>query len=169
MSLNVSLNQNINRGIDSTALREVTQEIFKRAGSKTADFSSLDLTKFRRADIGMDLYSGKVDSTLAKQVAMANSGMQIQLSEKVATALNFLNNEASKSVMKNVEGKMTIDVKEEVKNTKNVFQLPGFSKLVKISDTAKDKTGSNPFYKGELLKSAKKEEESVEEGLNIFA
>lgn len=166
MSLNVSYNSNIARGIDSTALREVTQEIFKRAESKTADLSTLDLTKFRRADIGMDLYSGSVDSSTARKVAMTNSGMEVSLNESAMASLKFLNGEASKSIFKNVEGKMTPAVNEEAPKTKNVFQLPTFTQLVKTSDLSQDKRGSNPFYKGELLQIQKKEKE---ENLNIFA
>lgn len=166
MSLNVSYTSNISKGIDTAALREVTQEIFKRAESKTADLSSLDLTKFNRANIGMDLYSGKVDSAVARQVAMTNSGMEVALNENAVASLKFLNSEASKSIFQSVEGKMAPAVNEETSATKKTFQLPNFSQLVKTSDLSQDKRGSNPFYKGELLKVQKEEKE---ESINIFA
>jgi hypothetical protein len=166
MSLNVAYSQNINKGIDTQALKEVTQQIFKRAESKSVDLSSLDLTKFKRADLGMDLYSGKVDSSTARQVSMANSGMQINLSENVVASLKFLNNEASKSIFKNVEGKMAPAVNEETAKAKNSFELPKFSQLIKTLDLSKDKNGSNPFHKGALVKVEKKEQE---ESINIFA
>lgn len=166
MSLNVSYTSNIGKGIDSAALREVTQEIFKRAESRASDLSSLDLTKFKRVDMGMDLYNGKVDSAVARQVAMTNSGMQVILSEKAVETLRFLNSEAAKSILKSVEGKMTPAVNEESAKVKNAFQLPSFTQLVKTTDLGQDRRGSNPFYKGELLKVEKKEKE---ENLNIFA
>lgn len=166
MSLNVSLNQNIRKGIDTSVLREVTQEIFKRAESKTADLSTLDLSKFKRADLGMDLYSGKIDASTARQVAMTNSGMQVNLNENVLASIKFLNGEASKSVFKNVEGKIAPAVNEEAPKTQKMTSMPAFTQLIKTSDLGKDKNGSNPFYKGELMK-AKKEEK--EESLNIFA
>jgi len=166
MSLNVSYSQNINKGIDTSVLREVTQEIFKRAESKTVDLSTLDLSKFNRSDLGMDLYSGKVDSSIARQVAMNNSGMQVALNETTIASLKFLNSEASKSIFKAVEGKMTLAVNEETIKAKNVVELPKFSQLIKTVSTSKDKNGSNPFYKGELLKVEKKEEK---EAINIFA
>ena len=165
MSLNVSYSQNINKGIDSTALREVTQQIFNRAESKTLDLTALDLSKFKRVDLGMDLYSGKVDSSVAREVAMAK-GMQVSLNETTLATIKFLNRKASEVALKNIDGKINPSVNEEAPKTKNVFQLPQFSQLVKTSDLNKDKNGSNPFYKGELLKIEKKEKEEV---LNIFA
>jgi len=167
MSLNVSYNQNISKGIDSAALREVTQAIFKRAESKTVDLSTVDLTKFNRADVGMDLYSGSVDTAVARQVAMTNSGMQINLNENALASLKFLNGEAAKSIFKNVEGKMAPAVNEITNQTQKTAELPKFSQLIKTTDLSQDKRGSNPFYKGELLKVEKSEEK--EESLNIFA
>lgn len=167
MSLNVAYNQNINKGIDTSVLKEVTQQIFKRAESKVVDLQSLDLTKFKRADLGMDLYSGKIDASTARQVAMTNSGMQVSLSENALASLKFLNSEASKNILKSVDGKVAFAVNEATTTkTENVIQLPRFNQLIKTSDLGQDKNGSNPFYKGELLK-AKKEEK--EENLNIFA
>ena len=130
MSLNVAYTPNINKGIDTSALREITQEIFKRAETKSVDLSSLDLTKFKRADLGMDLYSGKVDASTARQVAMTNSGMQVALNEKAIASLKFLNGEAAKSIFKVVEGKMAPAVNESVDQTQKVIQLPRFAQLV---------------------------------------
>lgn len=166
MSLNVAYNQNITRGIDTAALKEVTQAIFKRAESKTSDLSSLDLTKFNRVDLGMDLYSGKVDASTARKVAMTNSGMQVALSENTLASIKFLANEASKSILKNVEGKIAPAVNEEAPKATKVVSFTEFGKLIKTADLGQDRNSSNPFYKGELLKTEKKEKE---EGLNIFA
>ena len=166
MSLNVAYTPNINRGIDTTVLKEVTQQIFKRAESKSVDLSSLDLTKFNRADLGMDLYSGKVDSSVARQVAMTSAGMQVNLNENTIASLKFLNSEASKSIFKSVEGKIAPAVNEETTKTKSDFELPKFNQLIKTWDLSKDKNGSNPFYNGELVKTEKKEKKEV---INIFA
>ena len=167
MSLNVSYSQNIKSGIDAAALKEVTQQIFQRAGSTTADLSSLDLTKFNRVNLGMDLYSGKVDATTARQVAMTNSGMQVNLSDNALNSLKYLSSEASKSIFKSVEGKVNPTVKEEASEIKKSFELPTFGQLTETADLGSDKRGSNPFYRGELLNITKKEEK--EEVLNIFA
>lgn len=166
MSLNVAYTSNINSGIDTSALKEVTQEIFKRAASKTVDLSTLDLTKFKRADLGMDLYNNKVDISTARKVAINNSGMQINLSEAAVTSLKFLNSQASKSIFKTVEGKVTVAVNEETSQPKKTYELPKFAQLVKTLDLGRDKNNSNPFYNGKLVKAEKKE---TEDALNIFA
>lgn len=168
MSLSVSYNQNLNRGVDTAALKEVTQQIFQRAAAKTSDISNLDLTKFKRVDLGMDLYSGKVDAATARQVAITNSGVQVNLSQNAIASVNFLKSQAAQSIFKAVEGKMAPTVAEEAPKASRLTQLPGFSQLVKTAELGQDKNGSNPFYKGELL-AVKKEEKTEEEALNIFA
>ncbi|MFA7658831.1 MAG: hypothetical protein WCY19_05300 [Candidatus Gastranaerophilaceae bacterium] len=166
MSLSVSYNQNIRNGIDAAALKEVTQQIFQRANSKPADLSSLDLTKFNRASLGTDLYSGKIDADTARQISMANSGIQVSLSENALNSLKYLSGEASKSIFKSVDGKITLAENQEVYKNQKSFELPTFGRLTETADLDSDRRGSNPFYKGELL-NAKKEEK--EEGLNVFA
>ena len=165
MSLSVSYNQNIKSGIDTAALREVTQQIFQKAASKTADLSSLDLTKFNRVNLGTDLYSGKIDSATARQIAMTNS-MEINLSDNALNSLKYLSSEASKSIFKTVEGKITIAETKEITERKTAVAIPTFGKLVETADLGSDKRGSNPFYRGELL-NIKKEEK--EENLNFIA
>lgn len=164
MSLNVSYNQNI--GIETASLREVTQKIFQRASEKTSDISNLDLTKFNRASLGTDLYNGSVDSSTARQIAMANSGMQVRLSENALNSLRYLNSEASKSIF-NVDGKINVPVAQEI-SQRQIGALPAFGHLTETANLDSDKRGSNPFYKGELLGDVKKEEEK-DEKLNVFA
>lgn len=167
MSLNVSYNQNINSGIDKAALKEVAAQIFKRADAKSSDISTqFDLSKFNRATLGTDLYGGRVDASTASQIAMTKVGMQVSLSSEALNSLKYLSSEASKSIFKDVEGKIAIpETKEIAERVKNI-QLPSFGKLVETLDLGSDKKGSNPFYKGELLKVEKPEEK---EDLNIFA
>lgn len=170
MSLSVSYNQNIKSGIDSAALREVTQQIFQRATGKTAELTSLDLSKFDRPTIGTDLYSSKVDVDTARQIAVANSGMNVKLSEKALESLKYLNSQASKNTLSAVDGKITLPEVKEANKNKNVFSLPTFGQLVETADLGADKRGSNPFYRGELLATEnKKEEKSEEKTFSIFA
>lgn len=171
MSLSVSYNQNLASGIDTTALREVTQQIFQRANSQSSSaLSNVDLTKFNRVTLGTDLYSGKVDASTANQIAMTKIDMQVNLSENAVNSLKYLSSEASKSIFKNVDGKIAIaEIKEfsEKTDKAKTTTLPIFGKLVETADLDSDKKGSNPFYKGELLKASKTEEK--DEALNIFA
>lgn len=167
MSLSVSYNQNINSGIDSAALKEVAAQIFKRADSKSSDISAkFDLTKFNRGDLGTDLYGSRVDASTANQIAMTKVGMQVSLSTEALNSLKYLSSEASKSIFKDVDGKITIPEAKEVSDKVKALALPTFGKLVETLDLGSDKKGSNPFYKGELLKVEKSEEK---EELNIFA
>ena len=167
MSLSVSYNQ-ISNGIDVSSLKEVTQQIFQRATAKTnSDLSNLDLTKFNRADLGTELYNGKVDSATARQIAMTNSGMEVNLSNNALNSLKYLSSEASKSIFKNVDGKITLPETKEITEKQNTA-VPTFGKLIETADLAQDRNGSNPFYRGELLGSTKKEEKK-EEIINIFA
>lgn len=168
MSLNVSYNQNFRSGIDTAAIKEVTQKIFQKASTKTVDLSTLDLTKFNRVTLGTDLYSGKVDASTASQIAMTKNGMQVNLSEKALNSLKYLSSEASKSVFSAVEGKVTLPEVKEAVEKKQTFKMPTFGRLTEATDLNSDKNGSNPFYKGELL-NVKKAEEKSEDSLNIFA
>lgn len=167
MSLGISYNQKINSGIDAAALKEVTQQIFQRANSKNSAIANMDLTKFNRVSLGADLYSGKVDSTTARQIAMSNSGMQVTLSENAVNSLKYLSSEASKSIFKNVDGKITIPTTADITEKQTRSEMPAFGRLTETADLDSDKRGSNPFYKGELLK-IKKEDEK-DETINIFA
>lgn len=167
MSLSVSYNQNFKTGIDTSALKEVTQQIFQRANAKNNDLANFDLTKFNRVSLGTDLYSGKVDTATARQISMNNSGLQINLSNNALASVAFLNTQASKALLANVDGKFTPVVNEITTETKKNFELPTFGQLTETADLGKDKRGSNPFF-GSQVANAKKNEEK-EEVLNIFA
>ena len=167
MSLGIAYNQNLVKGIDVASLKEVTQQIFQRANSQPTELLNLDLTKFNRVTLGTDLYSGKVDVSTARQIAMTNSGMQVNLSTNTLNSLKYLSSEASKSIFKNVDGKINIVTTQDITTRKNTVALPTFGQLIETADLGSDKRGSNPFYKGELLNATKKEEK--EESLNIFA
>lgn len=167
MSLSVSYKQNIGSGIDTASLREVTQQIFQRANSNSA-LSNLDLTKFNRPTLGKDFYSGKVDASTARQIAITNSGIQVNLSDNALNSLRYLNSEASKSIFnKSVDGRINIAETKEISEKTGALALPSFGRLIETADLDSDKRGSNPFYKGELLNATEKKEK--EEVLNIFA
>ena len=160
--MNVTLNQNYKTGIDASVLKEVSAEILKRAHAKTAGNNVH--TSFRTVDLGVDLYQGKVDTQIARQVAMNNSGLQIQLNQNVLDSIQFLNSQAAQKIQKNVEGKLAFAVYEGT-DVQKAAEMPKFNSIISFG-TAKDKQGSNPFYHGELLNSKK---EDKQEEINIFA
>ena len=112
--------------------------------------------------MGIDLYKGNVDTSVARQVAMNNSGLQIQLSQDALKSIQYLNSQAVNNVQKNVEGKISIALNEGVGNTQKTESAPKFNSIVSLA-TGKDKNGSAPSYKGEFLfiKKDKEKEEIV--------
>ena len=130
-------------GIDTTTLKQVSNEILKRAAEKNSQYntntSSLNNIFKNTNNIGIDLYSGKVDTNVARQVAMNNSGFQIQLNQEVMQSIQYLNTKAAQNVQKHA-----------------------FNSIISLG-AGKDKNGSAPSYKGEFLfiKKDKENEEAV--------
>ena len=164
MALSVN---NFKPGIDTSILKEVSAEILKRAAEKNSQYNTGSVNNvFKSADLGVDLYRGSVDNNTARQIAMTNSGLNVQLNQNVLASINFLNAQAAKNVHKNVEGKMTVAVNETVENEKATQAPSQFNSIVSLA-AGKDKNSSNPKYNGELLGFVK--EEKNEEIENIFS
>ena len=159
MSLSV-YNSQFKTGIDASVLKEVSQEILRRAAAKSGQSNTG--SSFVKADLGVDLYKGSVDANTARQIAMNNSGLNVQLNKNVMESIKFLNTQAA--TQKNVEGKITIAVNEAAEQAKAVKTPAQFNSIVSLA-AGKDKHGSNPSYRGELL-AVKKSEEKED---NIFA
>ena len=159
MSLSV-YNSQFKTGIDASVLKEVSQEILRRAAAKGGQSNTG--SSFSGADLGVDLYKGSVDASTARQIAMTNSGVNIQLNQNVMESIKFLNTQAA--VHKNVEGKITVAVNESVEQEKTIKSPAQFNSIVSLA-AGKDKHGSNPSYRGELLQIKKEEKEDN----NIFA
>lgn len=153
-------------GIDTTTLKQVSNEILKRAAEKNSQYntntSSLNNIFKNANNIGIDLYSGKVDTNVARQVAMNNSGFQIQLNQEVMQSIQYLNTKAAQNVQKNVDGKITVALNEGVGNTQKTETTHTFNSIISLG-AGKDKNGSAPSYKGEFLfiKKDKENEDAV--------
>ncbi len=160
----MEINAQYKLGIDRSTLQQVSQEILKRAAEKNSQYNTNVSTVnniFRPADIGIDLYQGNVDTKIARQVAMNNSGLQIQLNQDVMKSIQYLNSQAAQNnVQKNVEGKITVALNEGVGNTQRFESAHKFNSIVSLA-AGKDKNGSAPSYKGEFL-FIKKEEKDKE-------
>ena len=171
MALNV-YNQTFNTGIDRSVLKEVSQEILKRAAAKNSQYntsSSSFSTVLKTQNIGIDLYSGRVDTQTQRQISLNNSGLNIQLNQEVLNSIKYLNTQAAQNVQKNVEGKLIAPVAEgEKSEIKNIFNLPGTIELTNSKTLDKDKRGSNPFsfY---AMNANKGKEAQEEKAINIFA
>ena len=126
MSLGVTLNTNRNY-IDTAAINEVAKQIFTNAQSKTTtsdlsnvdltkfrrpevgiqkqiftkaetksfDINTVDLSKFRRPEVGIDLYSQRTNLDTTKFVAVRNAGLDINLNQNFIANVQYLNTMAA--------------------------------------------------------------------------
>lgn len=165
MSMSV-YNAEYKLGINRSTLQQVSEAILKRAAEKNSQYntssSSVKNIFQNTQNLGIDLYKGNVDTSVARQVAMNNSGMQIQLSQDALKSIQYLNSQAVNNVQKNVEGKISIALNEGVGNSQKTEEAPKFNSIVSLA-TGKDKNGSAPSYKGEFLfiKKGEEKEEAV--------
>ena len=166
MSMSV-YNAEYKLGINRSTLQQVSNEILKRAAEKNSQYNTnsssvKNIFQNTQQNLGIDLYKGNVDTSVARQVAMNNSGLQIQLSQDALKSIQYLNSQAGNNVQKNVEGKISIALNEGVGNTQKTESAPKFNSIVSLA-TGKDKNGSAPSYKGEFLfiKKDKEKEEIV--------
>ncbi len=166
MSMSV-YNAQYKLGIDTTTLKQVSNEILKRAAEKNSQYNTnsssvKNIFQSTQQNLGIDLYKGNVDTSVARQVAMNNSGMQIQLSQDALKSIQYLNSKAVNNIQKNVEGKISIALNEGVGNSQKSEAAPKFNSIISLA-AGKDKNGSAPSYKGEFLfiKKDKEAEEAV--------
>ena len=162
------------RSIDTQNVSTVANQIFVNARSKSIDTANLDLTKFKRVDLGLEVYTRQISGEKALQIAVRQSGMDINLTQNFAANIKYLNTQAAlnanKDVSKNLmTGKIHTQVnKTEVDNTREVVALPKSSDIFNIASLDKDKNGSNgSFY----FQNNKKSQETQEDtsSLSIFA
>ena len=167
MSLNVNYTSLYKNGIDTSILKEVSNEILNRAAQKSAQFnptfSSTQQVKapVKPAELGIDLYNGKIDTNTQKQISINNS-LQYQFNEQTVKSIQFLNSQAA--IAKKIDGKYMPAVNEVVTEAQKASEVTPANHFMNIfaAETAKDKEGSNPFYHGELLKSKKEEQEQMQ-------
>lgn len=170
MSFGITLNPNRNY-IDVSSVNEVAKQIFTKAENKTFDINNTDLSKFRRPEVGIDLYSHRTNIDTARQIAIRNAGLDIQLNETFVANVQYLKTVAAQNthkVAKNVEGKLLAPVAEgEKSEIKNIFNLPGTIELANSKNLDKDKRGSNPFSFNAMNNNQNKEKQ--EDIVSIFA
>lgn len=154
MGLNVNYTSLYQHGIDTSMLKEVSKEILNRAAQKSAQFSNnisnASTTNFARpVELGVDLYQGRIDTTLQKQIAM-NNALQFELNNETLKSIQFLNSQAA--ITNRVDGKYMPNVNAAPTEAQKVSESnkSQFTQIHTV-ETQKDRDGSNPFYGGELL------------------
>lgn len=167
MSLNTGINLISNKwaGVEIGAVKQISAEIMQNANTKTVDLSQVNLSAFKRPELGVDFYSPKTSIEAQRQISISNSNMQVN----TPISTGFLNAQAAsnlysgQNITKAVEGKMAPAIAEgEKESTKEVFSL---SRNLEVYNTSKDKkgSGSNPFFGGQTAQGNGEKQE----GLNI--
>lgn len=171
MSLNVNYNSLYKNGIDTSVLKDVSQEILRRAAQKNSQYTNSASVQqvnsvAKPVELGIDLYQGRVEASVQKQIAM-NNALQFQFNEATVNSIQFLNSQAA--ITKRVDGKYMPVVNEVVTETQKSTETNSAAHFVSIftAATAKDKEGSNPFYNGELLAGGKNKKEEKNEAESL--
>lgn len=172
MSLNITnFTSRINtQSIDVNAVKDITSQIFEEKAIKTVDLDTLNLSKFKRVDLGVDLYNNKNNAEKATQVAVRNSGLDIHLNQNFMANIQYLNAQAAVSAHKSTkkaEDKVFIPVSEAANvSLKEVFAISNSAQIFESQSSSKDKKGSNPFF---FQNNSDSEEASATDSLSIFA
>lgn len=93
MTYNVGLQSH--KDVDVKALKGVTNDIFEKSSSSQSYSPAVKV----RTIAGLDLYSGKVDPGTARHIAIANSGLQVNVNSNLAAKIQFLNAKAAANTL----------------------------------------------------------------------
>lgn len=163
MSLDVSAKLN---NVDRSILKQVSLEILKRANANNKEVNfdantALSKLQAPKGDLGLNLYNKSVDLNVAKQVALNNSGLQINLNQTAMAAIQALNTHAAvKATTPAADGRVTFSVNEGV-NVVVSPENPSIFQGILSFATDKDKNGSETPYRGEFLQIKKDEEDAA--------
>lgn len=175
MSLNVNYNSLYKHGIDTSILKDVSNEILRRAAQKNSHYTnSANIqnvnTNTKPVELGIDLYQGKINSEVQKQIAMNNT-LQFQFNQDTLTSIQYLNSQAA--MTKKMDGKVLPAANEVVTETQKAAETSHASHFMSIfaASTATDKNGSNPFYNESLHvnKSSKEKKDEDNSLKSIFS
>ena len=163
------------RLIDTNNINEVSNRIFVNAQNKSIDMSNFDLSKFKRVDLGLEVYTRQISAERATQIAVRQSGLDINLTQNFAANVKYLNTQAALSLNKDMSknimsGKVHTQVNmTEVDNTREVFALPKSSNIFDIASLNKDKSGSDGTSYFQQNNNKDGQESKEDKVLSIFA
>lgn len=173
MSLNVNYNSLYKHGIDTSILKDVSNEILRRAAQKNSRYTNsanIQNVNTKPVELGIDLYQGKINSEVQKQIAMNNT-LQFQFNQDTLTSIQYLNSQAA--MTKKMDGKVLPAANEVVTETQKAAETSHASHFMSIfaASTATDKNGSNPFYNESLHvnKSSKEKKDEDNSLKSIFS
>lgn len=158
--------------VDSQALKKVAEQILNPNNEKTVDVSQLDLSKFNRVNIGLDLFAQRTNSETAIKVSKAAVDFDLNLSKAFSNNVQYLNSQAAQSLFTSKEnsGKVVISV-DNINKINETQIIEASSQIAETYNLDKDKRGSNPFsFYSNLNKQEEAEDNEVKtNSINIFA
>lgn len=167
------------RSIDTQNVSEVTKQIFSNAQTKSVQANQsiaekFDLSKFKRIDLGLEVYGKQITAERANQIAVRQAGLDIKLNQGVLANVQYLNTQAALSAVKDVtssvNGKIHTQVNvNEVDSKREVVALPKSSNVFDVASLSKDKTGSNSSFYFQEDGKPKGETKEDTTNLSIFA
>ena len=137
------------RSIDTQNVNEVANRIYVNAQNKSIDMSNFDLSKFKRVDLGLEVYTRQISAEKATQIAVRQSGLDINLTQNFAANIKYLNTQAAININKDMSksvmtGKIHTHINQvDTDNSREVVALPKSSNIFDIASLDKDKEGSD--------------------------
>lgn len=168
MGLELNTNLYNSYGIDKASVNQVASQILKSsANQQQATVQSIDYSKFNRPTLGVDLYSGRTNLELQKQIAMTQAGLYAQ-SVNVAklNSQAAMNLYSAATVQKNVEMTQSVAAGAELTGVNKLENNNNVIHLFNIQDkNPNSSNGFNPF-KSENEDS---KEEKADKEMKLFA
>ena len=102
MALEINTSLYSMKGIDTANVAKISSEIL--GNSQNAQVQGLNLSKFNRATLGIDLYSNRTNADLQKQIALTQAGLYAQaVNVAKLNSQAALNLYSAQTVQRNVE------------------------------------------------------------------
>ena len=162
MGFNVgSLNSNMyaKMGIEPAALQKVSERILNQNTNTTIDVAKLNLSKFNRPTLGLDLYAAQTNSNKALEAAKAATDFNVNFSKSFEANVQYLNSQAAQSLFTSKEnnGKVVVAI-DNLNQTTAQEAVIATTQITESKEMMKDRKGSNPFsFYMELPESEEKE------------
>lgn len=160
------------RTIDTQNASTVANQIFINASNKSINTAAFDLSKFKKNDLGLEIYTRQINTEKVKQIALRQTDFDVKLTQNFTANIKYLNAQAAININKDLSknlmaGKVQTQVNHtETDNEREVFALPKSSDIFDINSLNKDKNGSDG---SSYFQQNKKQEETNEEpSLNMI-
>ena len=134
MSLSVNYNSLYKNGIDTSLLKDVSNEILRRAAQKNSQYTNSATVQrvnstAKPVELGIDLYQGKLNTDVQKQISMNNT-LQFHFNQATLNSIQYLNSQAAMS--KTMDGKVIPAANEVVTETQKATETNSATHFISI-------------------------------------